>query len=91
MLYFMPKSSLGPPGLWLADRNAAKGLVFANHAGSRRSRENAPLTHQHPTKAVGRRHFENNLNGLAVVVATIAPHHQGLVLVAFQAVENGFG
>lgn len=51
--------------------DATKSLVLANNCRSRRSRQNSLLTNFNAPSAIGRSHFQNDLNGLAIVITTI--------------------
>ena len=59
------------------ENDATKGIVFANDAGGCGGGEDATLSHQHATKPVGNSHFQDDLNGGTVVVASVAPQHEG--------------
>jgi hypothetical protein len=64
--------------------DAAEGAAFADDAGCRRCGEDTVLSHQNLPEAVGRRHFQYDLDGFTVVEAAVAAHHQGLALIARQ-------
>ena len=89
ILYLMPKSPCGPPGLWLAERmmppNALRPRITAEAAGVE---SRPPWPDQHPAEAVGRGHPDHLLDDLAVVVAAVAADHEGLALEALEAVED---
>ena len=79
MLYLMPKSSSRPPGLWLAERtrppSAPRRRMTAETAGVERMPPRPTSTR---AEAVGRGHADDGLDGLAVVVATVAADDQRL-------------
>ena len=89
ILYLMPKSPFGPPGLWLAERMMppkawCSRMTWRGGGG----REDAALADQHPAEAVGGGHLQRDLDDLAVVVAAVAADHEGLAREALQAVED---
>ncbi len=82
--------AIRPAGIMAGrQNNAAEGMVFADHARSRRGGEDAALSDHDLAQAVGRRHLQDNLHRLAVVVAAIAAQHQGRTLRCGDAVEDG--
>ena len=64
------------------------GLVGPDDTGGGRGGEDPPLAHQHPGHPVGGRHPEDGFQGAAIMVATIAPHHQSLALQTGLGVEH---
>ena len=69
--------------------DAAEGPGPADNTGDRRRREYAVLTDQDPAETVGGGDFENDLDGFAVIKASVAAHYQGLAMIARQRIEDG--
>lgn len=79
MLYLMPKSSVGPPGLWLADKMMPpKAAVFADHMRCGRRRQDTALADDDLAEAIGGMHLDRLLDDFLVVVASVAADDGGL-------------
>ncbi len=68
--------------------DAAEGLVFADHVGSRRRRQDAALADHHLAEAVGSGHLDRGLDHLAVEITAVAADHQGLALEVADGIED---
>ena len=89
VLNLMPKSSSGPPGLWLAERMMPPlVLVFADKAGGGRRGEQAALANNDPGHAVGSRHAQNDLDRMAVVITAVTAENQRAALEVRLGVED---
>ena len=86
MLYLMPKSPSGPPGLWLADR------MMPPAAFRLRMRFEAAGVDRMPdhdaAEAVRRRHADGEADDLAVEEAAVAADHQRRAGLALGDVED---
>ena len=69
--------------------DAAAGAMAADHGADRRGRQDAALPHQHPGVALGSGQPQDALDRHPVVVAAIAPDHQGLAGGGGQNVKQG--
>ncbi len=89
MLYLMPKSSCGPPGLWLADRTRPPKASYLRMTlrGGRR-RENASLPDHHLAETVRGSHGNGLLDDLDVEEAAVAADDQCLALKSIERVED---
>lgn len=67
---------------------AAIGLARADHGRDGGRRQDAVLADQEPAHAVGRRHLQDRLDGLGVVVPAVAADHERAALDSVQAVEH---
>jgi hypothetical protein len=84
-----PKSSSGPPGLWLADRMMPPSVwclrIRLEAAGVDRI---ASCPDDHLGRAVGGGHAQDHLRGAVVEIAPVAAQHEGLARRAADRVED---
>ena len=66
----------------------AKGARCADEVRGGGRGQYAALAHQHPAKAIGRRHLQHDLDDFAVEVAPVAADDQGLPRKSVEAVEH---
>ncbi len=71
------------------EHDAPLGPVLADHAGGGGGGEDPSGAHQDPGNAIGGGHAQDHLDGLAVVVATVAAQHQGAAVQVLLGVEDG--
>jgi hypothetical protein len=88
MLYLIPKSSVGPPGLWLADRMIPPKAPFLRMTWLAAGVESSPRGPPAPGRSRWRGHLQRDLDDLAVEVPPVAADHQRLALEPVQAVED---
>ena len=60
----------------------------ANQMGGGRGGEDTVCGGDDPTHPMGTGHAKDHINGLAVAVATISPHHQSSPLNSWQGLQN---
>ena len=69
-----------PPGLWLAESiKPPSAPCRRHHRRHGRRGQDAAARHQHPAEAVGHRHTQDNLDGGAAVMASVAADHEGFL------------
>ncbi len=70
------------------ENDAAVGPVLADDAGGGRRGEQAALAHNDPGHTIGRRHAENDLDRLPVVITAITAQHECAALEVRLGVED---
>ena len=70
--------------------DAADGLALPDQIGGGRRGEDSAGGDDHLAEAVGRAHPQDHVDGTAVAVTAVAPHHKGAALYAWQRAKRRF-